>query len=139
MRTRAQSQIITTILLILIVLAAVIVVWMIIDRFLFWAVPTVGCGEVRASIESVDQAANTVKVKRSGGSGLNVTGIRVVFGEEVKDVEGTGGAPQELAVYTTTAFTGDIQSGSVIEAAIIITSPEGREYICDPTDKVVVS
>ncbi len=81
MRTKAQSQIITTILLILIVLAAVVVVWVVVNQFIGpveqnpAACMVVQFNVVKA-IDSGTTADDVVTVTRlAGGSEDDVTGI----------------------------------------------------------------
>lgn len=132
MRTKAQSQIITTILLILIVLAAVIVVWIVIQRFL--DVPTADCSEVRMAIEKVDTTANTVVVKRQpGGTGVTVTDVKVGAGGAAVDL---GAGLKELETATVSIA---VASGDIVEVAAVVTNTNGEATTCPVTDRVKVS
>ena len=149
MRTKAQSQIITTILLILIVLAAVVVVWVVVNQFLKpvesnpAACMVVQLNAVRAS--SIDQ--DVVVTRLAGGADDDVTGVTfLVEGSVVKpnavdgvacttgDCNADGVATlTQLETKTFTFLTGTIDSGEEVKVGAVIGE---KGAMCNPVASV---
>jgi len=147
MKTKAQSQVISTVLLILIVLVAVAVIWTIIRPF-FDKVETdrAKCIEVRLEINKALSTTDTITIERkAGGDEGDVTGFKILINGQLATIDSVDGVAcagdacdtslerlKKKQVHVTTDFT----QGAEIQIAPMVGE---QKELCTPSATAIAS
>jgi flagellin-like protein len=142
MKTKAQSQVITTVLLILIVLAAVTIIWTILKPFFNrMDDQSSKCIEVRVEIEKAVSSTDKITVERkSGGAEEDVTGLKLLINDQLAEINSVNGVACTGDACDTSlgrldkkefGVTTDFDSGAEIQVAPAVGT---QKQLCPVAD-----